>query len=100
MSYVDKMSYVAAYFKTPKKIAIVDERWIQGITNSKLKNNGRNRNQDFLIYWSATNNVANWGEVANFNAPLRDVYEETTVNGVCYIGRVLTFFGKIFIWNF
>lgn len=96
MSYVEKMSYVVTYFKTPKKHTIVDERWIQDISNAKLKNNGRNRNQDVLIYWSATNNVANWGEAPNFNAPIHDAYEETTFNGICYIGRVIQFCGKTF----
>lgn len=91
---MEKMSCVVTYFKTPQKSAIVEERWIQDLSNAKLKNNGRNCNQDFLVYWSATNNVANLGEPPNFNAPVRDVYEETTVNGICYIGRILKFFGK------
>lgn len=87
------MSFVAVYLKRSQRIVIVKENFIQDLSNAKLKNNGRNSNQDFLVYWSANNNVANWGSEPDFNAPLSDVYEETTA-GVCYIGRIIKFFGK------
>lgn len=87
------MSYVVVYLKRAQRIVIVKENFVQDLSNAKLKNNGRNSNQDFLIYWSANNNVANWSSVPNFNSMLSDVYEETT-GGVCYIGRILKFFGK------
>lgn len=87
------MSYVVVYLKRSQRIVIVKENFIQDLTNAKLKNNGRNSNQDFLVFWSANNNVANWAAKPNFNSTLSDVYEETTA-GVCYIGRIIKFFGK------
>lgn len=88
------MSHVVVYLKRAKRFVIVKENFIQDLSNAKLKNNGRNCNQDFLIFWSAANNVVNSASEPNFNAPLSDVYEETTDAGVCYIGRIVKFFGK------
>lgn len=88
------MSYVVVYLKRAKQFVIVKENFIQDLSNAKLKNYGRNSNQDFLVFWSATNHVADWALEPNLNAPLSDVYEETTDAGVCYIGRIVKFFGK------
>lgn len=87
-------SYVVVYLKRAKKHIIIKENWIQDISNAKLKNNGRNTNQDFLVFWSATNDVANFDQTPNFNALLNHVYVPTTEEGFCYIGRVIRFFGK------
>lgn len=88
------MSYVVVYLKRAKRLIIVKENFIQDLSNAKLKNYGRNCNQNFLVFWSATNHVANWDAEPNFNAPLFDVYEETTDAGICYISRIVKFFGK------
>lgn len=87
-------AYVAVYLKRPKQYIIVPENWIYDLNNAKLKNYGRNCNQDFLVFWSATNGMANLDTPPNFNAMLSHAYETTTEDGFCYIGRVLRFFGK------
>lgn len=87
-------SYVVVYLKRPQKYIIIRENWIQDLSNAKLKNNGRNTNQDFLVFWSGTNDVANFDQPPNFNALLNHIYVPTTEEGFCYIGRVIRFFGK------
>lgn len=87
------MAYIAVYLKRPQRYVVVKDNFVQDSTNAKLMNNGRNRNQDFLVFWSANNNVVNWDANPDFNSTLSEVYEETTA-GVCYIGRIIKFFGK------
>lgn len=87
-------AFVAVYLKRPKRYIIIPENWINDLNNAKLKNYGKNSNQDFLVFWSAANDNANLDTPPNFNAMLSDVYEPTTEDGLCYIGRVLRFFGK------
>lgn len=88
------LCYVVVRLKRAKRLVIMKENWIQDLLNAKLRNNGRNSNQDFLVFWSATNNIANWNTPPDFNAPLTQIYEPTSVDGVCYIGRVVKFAGK------
>lgn len=87
------MSFVAIFLIRSKKTVVVPEEWVQELSNAKLKNNGKNSYQDFLVFWSATDGKPNYLLQPNFNAPLDHEYH-ANVNEVCYIGRVKRFFGK------
>lgn len=87
------MTFVTVYLVDGKRNIVVPENWVQDLNNAKLKNNGRNSNQDFLVYWSAENGRANFQLQPDFGARLVKEYLPTTC-GVCYICRVKLFFGK------
>lgn len=87
------MSFVVVFLKRAKRFIVVRDTWVQDLLTAKLKNNGRNSNQDFLIFWSSMNGVVNFDTQPNFDAPLSSVYEET-IDQICYIGRIIKFFGK------
>lgn len=87
------ISFVVVYLIRAREFVVVPENWVQDLSNAKLKNNGRNSNQDFLIFWSAIDGEPNLHRVVNFNATLDSVYY-STVNEVCYLGRIKKFFGK------
>lgn len=85
--------FVVIYLIRAREFVIVPENWVQGLNNAKLKNNGKNSNQNFLVFWSANNGIANSTRAPNFNADL-DYRYHPTIDEVCYLGRVKKFFGK------
>lgn len=87
------MSFIVVYLIRAQRFLVIRENWVQDLLNAKLKNNGRNANQNFLIFWSANGGVANLNVQPNFDAPLCSHYEET-VHEICYLGRIIKFFGK------
>lgn len=86
-------SFVVVYLVDAKRNVIVPENWVQDLNNAKLKNLGKNSNQIFLMFWSSTNDEANWDKEPNFGAPLVKDYCPTH-DGVCFICKVKKFFGK------
>lgn len=90
-----KMSnlFVVVYLVDAKRNVIVPENWVQDLNNAKLKNIGKNSNQNFLMFWSSTNDQANRHKEPDFGAPLVEQYFSTH-DGVCYICKVKKFFGK------
>lgn len=91
-------TFVVVYLKRPKKFIVIKDFWVQGLCNAKLKNNGCNSNQDFLIFWAAQNDIAS-NVQPDFSMPLSSSYESTT-DGICYIARIKKFFGKNSVFNF
>lgn len=88
-------SFVVVYLIGARELAVVPEVWIKDLNNAKLKNNGKNSNLDFLVYWSATGGHANSTRQPNFGAPLVVQYYDT-IEEVCYMCRVKKFFGEFF----
>lgn len=89
-------SFVVVYLVGARELAVVPETWVQDLSNAKLKNNGRNSNVNFLVYWSATNDHANLDREPNFGAPIMAQYHQTA-DEVCYMCRIKKFFGMYFI---
>lgn len=87
------MTFVVVYLVDAKRVVVVPENWIQDLNNAKLKNIGKNSNQNFLLFWAGTNNEPNVQKKPNFGARLVNEYFPTHI-GVCYICRVKKFFGK------
>lgn len=85
--------FIAVYLIRPQRFLVIRENWAQDLLNAKLKNNGRNANQNFLIFWSANDGVANLNVQPNFDAPLSSHYEDT-IHEICYLGRIIKFFGE------
>lgn len=83
-----KMSFIVVYLIRAQRFLVIHKNWVQDLLNAKLKNNGRNANQNFLIFWSANDSVANFNVQPNFNAPLSS-------HEICYLGRIIKFFGEI-----
>lgn len=91
--------FVVVLIKVVKKYVVIPESWIYDVSEEKLKNNGVNRNQDVLIFWS--NDAIGEDErpdgeyEPNFNLEILSVHPPT--NGIahgCYIGRIIRYFGK------
>lgn len=87
------MSFVVVFLKYSKQYVVVPEDWIQDLNNAKLKNNGRNSNQDFLLFWSGTNHIPNIGKIPDFSAEKTPIFHSTH-DGVCYTCRIKKFFGN------
>lgn len=87
------MKFVVVYLIDAKQNVAVPENWVQDLNNAKLKNRGRNSNQNFLVFWSSTNDQANIENKPNFRA-LKVAQYISSHDGVCYNCRVKFFFGK------
>lgn len=85
-------SFVVVHLIRAQKFLVIKENWVQELCTAKLKNNGCNSNQDFLVFWAAQDDMA-LDVQPDFNMPLNSRYEPTT-DGLCYIARVKKFFGK------
>lgn len=53
------MTFVVVHLVDAKRVVVVPENWIQDLNNAKLKNIGKNSNQNFLLFWAGTNNEPN-----------------------------------------
>lgn len=91
--------FAVVLLKIPKKYVVVPEVWIYDINEEKLKNNGVNRNQDVLVFWSEDgideNDRPNSSIEPNFDSEILSIHPPT--NGItedCYIGRVIRYYGK------
>lgn len=91
--FIAEMSFVVVWLNEPKKHVVIEDGWVQGLNCAKLKNNGRNSNQDFLIFWASIDGIPNLGIEPRFDATLSSEFVSTT-NGTCYYGRIEKFFGK------
>lgn len=87
------MTFVVVYLLRAREFVVIPEYWVQDLNNAKLKNYGKNSNQDYLIFWSANNDYPNLPRAANFNANFDFQYHQT-IDEVCYLGRIKKFFGK------
>lgn len=92
------MTFVVVWLIRAKEFIVVDENWVQDLNSAKLKNYGANRNQQFLVFWSGINGVANLDRQCNFNAPLSSTYN-ATVDEICYLCQVKKIFGKYLLCN-
>lgn len=90
------MTFVVVYLIGAREFVVVPENWVQDLNGAKLKNYGTNSNQNFLVFWAASNGKANLLATANFNASLELKYHAST-EGACYICRIKKFFGKCII---
>lgn len=87
------MSFVVAYLVQARELLVLPENWIQDLNCAKLKNNGRNSNQDFRAYYYVEGHE-NF-HPPNFNAPLHNSLQDVR-NEVCFMVRIKRFFGKEF----
>lgn len=83
------MSFVVVFLMKPKKYVVVPENFIFDLDQTKLKNIGANRNQNFKIFWS---NIGNDVQ-PNFNAEESEIYPPNIIEA-CYIGRVYKFYSE------
>lgn len=87
------MSFVVVFASQVREFLVVPDYWVMELNSAKLKNYGANRNQDFLVFWSALNDQPILDAVIDFNA-VRSVEYVPTVEKTCYICRVKKFFGN------
>lgn len=83
------MSFVVVYLIGARDFVVVPENWVFDLNTAKLKNHGRNSNQDFLVYFINGEKI---GE-PNFNAPIATNLKDAS-NGACFLCRVKKFFGR------
>lgn len=87
------VSYVVVYLLRARDFVVVPEDWVLELNTAKLKNNGRNSNQDFLVFCSFIDYEPILNKRPNFNATLTSAFNGT-VDQACFICRVKKFFGK------
>lgn len=98
--FIAKM-FVVIYLISPKIYVVVPEKFVHDLVQSKLKNYGANKNQNYLIFWSE--NALNDERIPdslfqpNFHLPLSDVYPPPE-SEACYIGRLKKFFGEYLLY--
>lgn len=86
------MTFVVVYLIRAREFIVVPDQWVYDLNTAKLKNNGKNSNQDFLVYCSFNNGEPNFAEKPNFNAPLD--FRFTGTIDACFLCRIKKFFGK------
>lgn len=86
------MTFVVVYLVRARELIVVPDSWVLELNTAKLKNNGRNSNQDFMVFVSMKDGKTNIEREPDFNAPLA-CRLETTIDA-CFICRVKRFFGK------
>lgn len=86
------MTFVVVYLVRAREFVVVPDSWVLDLNTAKLKNNGCNSNQDFMVYVSLKDGEANIEIEPNFNSPLASRLEATIE--ACFICRVKKFFGK------
>lgn len=86
------MTFVVVYLVRARELIVVPDFWVLELNTAKLKNNGRNSNQDFMVYVSLKDGKANVENEPNFNAPLASRLNSTI--DACFICRVKRFFGE------
>lgn len=84
------MTFVIVFLIESKVHVVVKDDWIEGFNSAKTKNNGRNCNQGFKMFWSATQGKPNKIELTNIDfkkGELKTVFEETCAEGyyMCYV---------------
>lgn len=87
------MPYAVIWLIDAKKRVAIEIDWVKDIFRARLWNNGKNSNQNFLMFWSSKDDIPNFGERPRFSAPIANEYF-STCDGVCYLGRIENFFGK------
>lgn len=85
------MTFAVVYLLRAQEFVIVHDVYVQDLNTAKLKNNGCNSNQDFLVFVSLENGELTDNE-PDFNAMLMYTYHPTI--NACYICRVKKFFGR------
>lgn len=88
------MTFVVVYLLRAREFVVVPETWVLELNSAKLKNNGRNSNQDFLVYCSFQNGEPILATQPNFNTDLEYQFDGNIAEA-CYICRVKNFFGKL-----
>lgn len=86
------MTFVVVYLVRAREVIVVPDSWVLELNTAKLKNNGRNSNQFFMVFVSLKDGEANVEIEPNFSAPLASRLEATIE--ACFICRVKRFFGK------
>lgn len=87
------MTFVVVYLIRARQYAIVPDEWVYDLNTAKLKNNGRNSNQDYMVFCSFTNWKPNLTKKPNFDAKLEEAFDGS-VNEARYLCRIEKFFGK------
>lgn len=86
------MTFVVVYLIRARELVAVPDSWVQDLNTAKLKNNGHNSNQDFMVFVSLEDGTAIIENEPDFNAPLASRLEATI--DACFICRIKRFFGK------
>lgn len=88
------MTFVVVYLTEAGEFVVLPEDWVQELNSAKLKNNGRNSNQDFRAFYSIENreNV----RAPNFSAPLLNSLADLQDEG-CFKCRIKKFFGNKYV---
>lgn len=87
------MTFVVIYLIGAREIIVVPDKWVFDLNTAKLKNNGRNSNQNFLAYCSFVDGEPELAKEPNFDVP---IFGEFNINmgEACFLCRVKKFFGE------
>lgn len=82
--------FVVVYFYEAREFLVLPEAWVQELNSAKLKNYGRNANQNFRAYYNTEGGES--VRAPNFNTPLVNSLEDVR-DEACFMCRVKKFFG-------
>lgn len=92
---------VVLYLVDAKKHIIVPQEWVMALDQEVLNNNGKNCNQNRLVYWSSVGinkddmTPIDVAIVPNFSSPISTCFPPPSDTiGTCYIARIKRFCGK------
>lgn len=91
------MTFVVVYLVASGDHLVVHEDWVKGLNSAKTKNNGKNSNQDWLMFWSAVDGKPNFSIEPDFDAPIKAVFEKDCT-GACYLCKTEIFEGMLLLF--
>lgn len=93
-----KMPYAIAVVKNPFLLAkslVIRKDWIYGLNEVKTLNNGVNRNQDHVVFYSKNLSVE-----ADFTLPTKNVFDDEDTafetENALYKAKISRYFGEFF----
>lgn len=91
------MTFAVVYLIRAREYVVVPDNWVFDLNTAKLKNNGRNSNQDFLVYCAFAGGEPMFDKQPNFEAPFSSQYDPN-IDEACFLCRVKKFFGRYIIF--
>lgn len=87
------MSLVVVYLIGAREFVAVPDNWVLDLNTAKLKNNGRNSNQEFLVYCAFADGKPIFKKQPNFQARVSRAYNPN-IDEACFLCRIKKFFGE------
>lgn len=93
------MMFVVVFLSDAKKHIIVPQEFVFGLSQQSLNNVGKNRNRQFLVFWSkkavcAGSEIPDSKYKPNFGANVSKTFPPIGRDEACFTAQIKYFYGK------